>query len=642
MGNFQKWLYTVAAVPLLAALTVPANAQTSQVCIGGAVNPTVRAEGYTELAGDVAITCAGGIPAAASTAVPAATITVSMNTVITSKITSTGFTPNFNEVLLLIDEPGADTTGNAINNCGSGNAPFDLVAGVGVCVTQADANGSGATIYNGTFGHPNVFQGRQVPASNNQIIQFIGVPLDGGTHTLRITNLRASSVFLSGGRVSNVPPLITFLTVVTITSPNLAGSQVMNVANGALRNGLDSVTGSVASLSYLQCSFTGTDVAHIGGGSITLQEGFPSAWRVRNWRQINDNGQYAGTPDRQYNGTNSYDISDMVQNVPGAFYVTESGFMFPANAAIPAINPPLGISNATGTPAGNSPFASTPDTGIASAGTVSSGTRFAIRLANIPAGVTITVPGQVDLLNVNGGNITGRMLTVGNPDANGAGGSVGFGDITTYGANFTVIYEVIFEDPLALEGATVNLTANVSPFDGTNLPLNISATAQAGFAPWYDNAAGSPAGIPLPLGNSLSGAAGPLPRFVTGFLPAAPISLFSFAPCAGLTGSIASKSGPPARRDWAVTLTNNGAGSAGESQITGLTLTQTSGVACTPVVATPFPVSIGDLAATASGAGHVTIDFHGCHPLNRFTVVLSFSSDSGAVSGSTKLLNLSR
>ena len=179
MGNFQKWLYTVAAVPLLAALTVPANAQTSQVCIGGAVNPTVRAEGYTELAGDVAITCAGGIPAAASTAVPAATITVSMNTVITSKITSTGFTPNFNEVLLLIDEPGAGTTGNAINNCGSGNAPFDLVAGAGVCVTHADANGSGDTIYNGTFGHPNVFQGRQVPASNNQIIQFIGVPLDG-------------------------------------------------------------------------------------------------------------------------------------------------------------------------------------------------------------------------------------------------------------------------------------------------------------------------------------------------------------------------------------------------------------------------------------------------------------------------------
>ena len=37
---------------------------------------------------------------------PRVTINVSMNTIITSKLTSTAFTPNFNEALLLIDEPG--------------------------------------------------------------------------------------------------------------------------------------------------------------------------------------------------------------------------------------------------------------------------------------------------------------------------------------------------------------------------------------------------------------------------------------------------------------------------------------------------------------------------------------------------------
>jgi hypothetical protein len=131
-----------------------------------------------------------------------------MNTIITSKVTSTGFTPNYSEALLLIDEAGAvgfvnnAQTSNSINNCGSANAPFDTDANAGICTIKNDANGGGASIYNGSIGQPNVFQGRQVPGSNNQIIQFLGIPIDGGTHTLRITNLRGNAVFLSGGRIT--------------------------------------------------------------------------------------------------------------------------------------------------------------------------------------------------------------------------------------------------------------------------------------------------------------------------------------------------------------------------------------------------------------------------------------------------------
>ena len=388
MADFRKWLYAFAVVALLAGLTVPASAQTTfQTCIGGAVNPTVRAEGYTELAGDITITCSGGTVTPVTTpatAVPAVTIDVSMNTIITSKITSTGFVPNFNEALLLIDEPGLNAAGNPLLNCGAVNAPFNTGTGVGVCSITAD----GTPTYSGALHHPNVFQGRQVVGSNNQIIQFIGVPLDGGTHTLRITNIRANAVFLSGGRItnSNFGVGLTFQTFVTFTSPNSVNAQLINVTNGSIRNGLDSVSGTTAG-PYLQCIFT--TVESVSGGSVTLLEGFPSAFKARNWEQINDNGLYVGTADWQYQGTSVFTTADMDQNVPNAFYNTESGFMFPPTGTVPPVfNPPLGISSVTGSPAGNTPFTSpnTDETGIGSAGSASNGTRFAVVFSNIPAG----------------------------------------------------------------------------------------------------------------------------------------------------------------------------------------------------------------------------------------------------------------
>ena len=546
MADFRKWLYAFAVVALLAGLTVPASAQTSfQTCIGGAVNPTVRAEGYTELAGDITITCSGGTATPSGSTVPAVTIDVSMNTIITSKIVgSQTFTPRFNEALLLIDEPGltstSNPTGNPLLNCGAPGAPFNtLTSGTGVCSIIADGTPtySGAPGVAGAPGHPNVFQGRQVVGSNNQIIQFIGVPLDGGTHTLRITNIRGNAVFLSGGRItnSNFGVGLTFQTFVTFTSPNSVNAQLINVTNGSIRNGLDSVTGTTAG-PYLQCIFT--SVESVSGGSVTLLEGFPSAFKARNWEQIADNGAYVNTPDWQYQGTSNFTTADTVQNVPNAFYNTESGFMFPPTATVPAPNPPLGISSATGSPATSVPFTSgTGDpTGISSAGTVSNGTRFAVVFSNIPAGTTISVPQQVNLINVSGGNgtPTGTMLAVGGTDSDGSGsgGTVGVGGITTSGSNFTVFYEVLFADPLAIESATIPVVALVQPFDGTNPQVNVIATAQAGFAPYYNNGAGSSAGSPLILGHPLTTSVGPIPRFVTGLLPTTPINLFSFSRCA--------------------------------------------------------------------------------------------------------------
>jgi hypothetical protein len=308
------------------------------------------------------------------------------------------------------------------------------------------------------------------------------------------------------------------------------------VTNGSIRNGLDSVSGTTSG-PYLQCIFT--TVENVSGGSVTLLEGFPSSFKARNWEQIRDNGTYVGTADWMYTlGSAVFTTADMAQNVPNAFYSTESGFMFPPTAAVPVPNPPPGISSATGSPAGSTPFTSGAGdpTGISSAGTVSNGTRFAVVFSNIPAGTVISVPQKVDLINISGGNNahTGTMLAVGGTDADGSGsgGTVGTGGILTSGTNFTVFYEVLFADPLAIESATIPVTAVVQPFNGTNPQVNVIATAQAGFAPFYNNGAGSSAGGPLLLGNPLTAAVGPIPRFVTGLLPTTPINLFSFSRCA--------------------------------------------------------------------------------------------------------------
>jgi hypothetical protein len=70
-----------------------------------------------------------------------------------------------------------------------------------------------------------------------------------------------------------------------------------------------------------------------------------------------------------------------------------------------------------------------------------------------------------------------------------------------------------------------------------------------------------------------------------------------------------------------------------------MTLTQSSDPACTPVIVTAMPVVVGNIAPGASAAGTVTIDFTGCAPANRFTVVLSYSANGGAVTGSKALYN---
>jgi endo-1,4-beta-xylanase len=96
----------------------------------------------------------------------------------------------------------------------------------------------------------------------------------------------------------------------------------------------------------------------------------------------------------------------------------------------------------------------------------------------------------------------------------------------------------------------------------------------------------------------------------------------------GLRFAVTSKTGPQDARVWTVTGTNGAVGPAYSTQISGVTLQQTAGRRCMPVVVAPtkFPVMLGDIAASGSASTTVTINFASCDSNVRFRVKAPWNS----------------
>src|SRR5580658_1733944 len=89
MADFRRWIFALAVVALLAGLSTPAGAQPLTCNSSVTTTPIVRAEGLSELVGDLLVNCTGGTPTAPGQPVPQYTITVFLNTNITSKVLGT-------------------------------------------------------------------------------------------------------------------------------------------------------------------------------------------------------------------------------------------------------------------------------------------------------------------------------------------------------------------------------------------------------------------------------------------------------------------------------------------------------------------------------------------------------------------------
>jgi hypothetical protein len=470
MADFRKWFLAFAVVALLLGMGSTANAQIGLQtpafnCTANAGNPTiVRAEGLTELVGDMLLNCNGGTPTLLNAEIPLSNVTVFLNTNITSRLVS----GNISEATLMIDEPHPPSAqavpGNSVVLPPAGSPPQILCTPQG---TSCPEKGTfvGVPSNSPYLTQPNVFSGQQNSASS---IVFLGVPIDApgtaGQRVIRITNIRANA-FQLGVSSTLIPTQITMYIAVN-------GSQQVTINNPTQTVAFIQI-GLIASIkggTFLQCTSNNPDLLgsspapdDSGDVFITVKEGFASSFKRRN---------YALTQDTAHGLTSPAPID---QNVPGFPYNTESGFYVPEL------------------------FTSTPIVGLADFGT-----RILIRFNNIGAGIHIFVSTTAPLLTPGGsisvppqpqtpalaGFADGQLDLV-STDVNGnsgpgftaVAGSGGIAEVSYSGTTGYATYETVNSDPNVPENATI--TAYVAYISNTaqNLPAPGTGTVNVSFAP---------------------------------------------------------------------------------------------------------------------------------------------------------------
>lgn len=336
MANFRRWFLTLAVLLLTAGLA------SSQVGTAGgsgagplsctaspASTPQLRAEGFTELLGDLLITCTGGPRYAPGAPIPTTTITVYVlpNRTVTSRLFDN--TTNASDALLLIDEPGSGLATGATGGFGP-QAPQILCGNLtSGCPAYVGVDGSGSydvatatqptagTGFAATSDFNNVYQGRLNVVGSNTVT-FFGVPVlppinPGVSRVFRITNIRIPTAGLDNGisiqvSVSASPSLVL---------PVSGFSNVGVVLNPGLNTRVDPAPAGGQN-PFSQCA---APTGPMLSAKLHFQKGFAPAFKTRTVPQ-------SDTPWASTMPTAS-------QNIPGGLYngfasISESGFVFPA------------------------------------------------------------------------------------------------------------------------------------------------------------------------------------------------------------------------------------------------------------------------------------------------------------------------
>lgn len=474
----EPWL-SLALLTL--AFATQLNAQNPSVqCVANAgVPPIVRAEGITELVGDLVLNCTGGVPTQNGALIPASNIEIFLNTNITSRLLSL----SWSEALLLVDEPHSTSNPTVpLLVCG-GTGTNELATNPGVC--QMYGTGDGRNVYAGTsalpFGspnaRPNVFQGRQVGVNS---ILFAGVPIDppgaNRQRVVRITNIRANAAML-GVSTTLVPTQITMFISVTGSTALPINNPTQTVA--FIQRGIVS---SFDSKSFLQC------VSESGPGQILLKvdEGFASSFKRKNIAQQDPFAtSYPSTIDQN-------------QNVPGATYFSESGFMNLDPSRDPNPNPP---SQLVSTSIPSTPGFE-PVRGLSRAGVADHGTRVILSISSLPVGAAVFAPFAIPLINPFTGASTGIAVMT-NTSIDGSGGFVAASNTAVSTSSGALVYEILYADPFVVERLEIPITVSYAAYPSQNSPApNVQARMSVSFAPVSS------------VGTASSGA--PIPRFIPG------------------------------------------------------------------------------------------------------------------------------
>jgi hypothetical protein len=482
MADFRKWFLAFAVVALLLGMGSTANAQIGLLtpafqCTANAGNPTiVRAEGLTELVGDMLLNCTGGTPTEFGAQIPLSNVTVFLNTNITSRLVS----GNISEATLMIDEPhpAAPIPNTTVVLPPAGSPPQILAVPQGLShpETGTFVGVPSASPYQA---QANVFSGQQNSASS---VVFLGVPIDApgtaGTRVIRITNVRANA-FQLGVSSTLIPTQITMYIAVN-------GSQQVTINNPTqtvafIQIGLI-VSGGTAN--FLQCTSNNPDLLaskgpdDSGDFKITVQEGFASSFKRRNYALTTDTATGLTSP------------APVDQNVPGFPYNTESGFYVPELF-----------------------------TGTTGVGLADFGTRILLRFNNLGAGIHVFVQTTTPLLVPGGASVSAPpqpqppvaagfafgQLDLVSADVtgnSGAGftavaGNSGLAEVSYSGTTGYATYEVVNSDPNVPENAAILVYVAFISATANNLPAPGASTVNVSFAP-LSNVGTATATDPIP------------------------------------------------------------------------------------------------------------------------------------------------
>src|ERR1035438_5847152 len=353
-----------------------AAAQDAVACAAYSFSPaTVRAEGVTELVGDILMWCVGGTPVSTGTVIPAYDIQLTFNAPVTSRII--GSDGQSSEALLLVDEP--DPT-----------AQFPCEQASGVC--QSVGNGTGTGYYGGDAStNRNVFQGLQTAGNT---LLWKAVPLDPpGTDSsgnglyrfFRIKNVRLDATSLTRG----APDLGTI--TLRITGNGLY--RFFRIKN--VRLDATSLTGGATDLGTISISITGTvGTIPVDNGVLTLGTASPSLTAVV--RDAGDkNTVAAGATVGVGAAATVARVATLsfVGGFPGADMARTAATYIDADTSPPPVDQNVaGTSYGTETGFYNSTFGSYGARGdLSTAGLADSGTRYMAVIDNVPDGFTVSV-----------------------------------------------------------------------------------------------------------------------------------------------------------------------------------------------------------------------------------------------------------
>ncbi len=297
--NFRRVLTALALIAVFTALAsaqVPVT-QTMTCSVSPDTTPSIRAEGKTELVGNLVITCTGGPTPTDGAPLSKTSITVDFGVPVTSRVSGTT-----SEVLLTIDAPGSVTT------LLSQTPNFGPSADVSVCTTYTAAGCpafanqfvSGVWTMSSATNHPpapappldpttmttaaNVYVGQYDSTKPNQIT-FIGVPV------LPVANVSFQRVYkVINARVN--PGSATAITATASVTPATGALMGLNLANTtasvatASASLVSSLTARGASLCAAEALVPGGNSLPSNLATLTFKEGFASAFKIL----ANENG----------------------------------------------------------------------------------------------------------------------------------------------------------------------------------------------------------------------------------------------------------------------------------------------------------------------------------------------------------------